>query len=169
VITTCGIHLGRTPLPRYIPTMFADLLRRLSAPAPDLLPDPDARMALAALLVRIARTDGDYAEAERGRIDRVLSARHDLSPFEAARLRADAEILEAEAPDTVRFTRALKEAVALEDRTALLDSLWDVALADGRRDNEEDNSMRLITNLLGLPDVESGLARQRVEARTGRT
>ena len=145
--------------------MFSDLLRRLGASAPGPLPDPDARTALAALLVRIARTDGDYAEAERSRIDRLLAAHHGLSPFEAAQLRADAEVLEAEAPDTVRFTRALKAAVALDDRTALLDSLWEVALADGRRDNEEGQTMRLITRLLGLTDVASGLARQRVEAR----
>jgi uncharacterized tellurite resistance protein B-like protein len=46
-------------------------------------------------------------------------------------LRAEAEALEAEAPDTVRFTRALKEAVALEDRADLMVALWSVALADG--------------------------------------
>ena len=40
-------------------------------------------------------------------------------------------MLEAEAPDTVRFTRALKEAVAHEDRAALIEALWAVALADG--------------------------------------
>lgn len=148
--------------------MFADLIRRLSAPASAVLPDTDARLALAAVLVRIARTDGDYAAAERDRIDRVLAARHGLTPFEAARLRAEAEVLESEAPDTVRFTRALKASVALDDRKALLESLWDVALADGRRSNDEDNAMRLIANLLGLADVESGLARQRIEARNGR-
>lgn len=148
--------------------MFADLIRRLSAPAPAALPDTDARRALAAILVRVARADGDYATAERDRIDRVLAVRHGLTPFEAARLRAEAEVLESEAPDTVRFTRALKDAVALEDRKALIESLWDVALADGRRSNDEDNAMRLIANLLGLADVESGLARQRIEARNGR-
>ena len=38
--------------------MFADLLRRLTAPEPERLSDPDARLALAALLVRLARADG---------------------------------------------------------------------------------------------------------------
>lgn len=143
--------------------MFDTLIRRLMAPAPDRLPEPDARLALAALLVRVAKTDGLYSAEEVEHIDRILASRHALGPFEVARLRADAEVLEAEAPDTVRFTRALKEATAVEDRAALVQAMWTVALADGIRDAEEDRLLRLVTSLLGLTDVESGLARQRAE------
>lgn len=138
-----------------------DLLRRLLAPEPARLPEPDAELALAALLVRIAKTDGLYAAEEVERIDRVLAHRHGLDPFAAAKLRTEAEALESEAPDTVRFTRALKDAVALEDRTELMTALWSVALADGMREAHEDRLMRLVANLLGLTDVESALARQK--------
>ena len=55
--------------------MFADLLKRLTAPAPETLPDTDARLALTALLVRVARSDGDYDHDERARIDRIARAR----------------------------------------------------------------------------------------------
>lgn len=140
-----------------------DLLRRLMAPEPTRLPEPDAELALAALLVRIARTDGLYAAEEVERIDRVLARYHDLDPFAAAKLRSEAEEIEREAPDTVRFTRALKEAVALEDRTELMTALWSVALADGMREAHEDRLMRMVANLLGLTDVESALARQKAE------
>lgn len=143
--------------------MFGDLLRQLLAPAPHRLPEPDARLALAALLVRVARSDGLYAAEEVERIDRVLAHRHGLDPFAAARLRAEAETLEQEAPDTVRFTRALKEAVALEDRADLMVALWSVALADGLREAQEDRLMRLVANLLGLTDVDSALARHKAE------
>lgn len=146
-------------------TMFADFLNRLTRPDPEPLPDADARLALAALLVRIARSDGTYDEAERGRIDRILATRYALSPFEAPSLRSEAEALEAEAPDTVRFTRAIKDAVPYEDREAVIEALWDVALADGERDYEEDALLRLVANLLGINDRDSALARQRVEAR----
>lgn len=143
--------------------MIDTLLRRLLAPQPPRLPDPDARLALAALLVRVARTDGLYSEAEIARIDRVLMARYRLGPFEVTRLRAEAEALEAEAPDTVRFTRAIKAATALEDRAELVAALWSVALADGGRDAEEDRLLRLVANLLGLTDVENAQARQKAE------
>jgi uncharacterized tellurite resistance protein B-like protein len=141
--------------------MIDTLLRRLLAPQPPRLPEPDARLALAALLVRVARTDGSYSQAEIDHIDRVLRIRHGLGPFEAARLRAEAETLEAAAPDTVRFTRAIKAATALEDRADLVSALWSVALADGARDAEEDRLLRLVANLLGLSDVENAQARQR--------
>ncbi|SFO83278.1 TerB family tellurite resistance protein [Tranquillimonas alkanivorans] len=145
--------------------MFANLLKRLTAPEPDTLPDGDARLALAALLVRIARSDGDYTDDEVGRIDRILATRYGMSPFEAGALRREAETLEAEAPDTVRFTRALKDAVPYEDREQILEALWEVVLADGVRDHEEDALLRLVAPMLGVNDRDSNLARQRVESR----
>lgn len=140
-----------------------DILRRLLAPAPEPLPKPDAQMALAALLVRIARTDGLYAVEEVERIDRVLATYHGLGPFEAAKLRSEAEGIEAHAPDTIRFTQALKSATALEDRSNLMTALWSVALADGQRDAQEDRLMRMVSTLVGLNDVESAQARHRAE------
>lgn len=145
--------------------MFDSLLRRLTAPAPQRLPDADARVALAALLVRVAKADGTYAVAEIARIDRILARRHGLDAVAAARLRAEAEVLEHEAPDTVRFTRAIKEAVAHEDRIGVIEALWDVALADGGRASDEDALLRLVAPLLGIDDQDSALARRRVEAR----
>ena len=145
--------------------MFDALLRRLLSPVPGDLPRPDARLALAALLVRLARTDGRYEAREVARIDAVLARRLALGPFEAARLRSEAERLEEEAPDTVRFTRAIKEHVPFEERIGVVEALWEVALADGRRDAEEDGLLRLVAPMLGVEDADSALARRRVEAR----
>lgn len=149
----------------YMPRMFADFLKRLTAPDPDRLPEPDAQLALAALLVRIGRSDGSYDDDEIARIDRILATRYRLSPFEATRLRHQAEELEAQAPDTVRFTRALKDAVDYENREQIIEALWEVVLADGVRDDEEDALLRLVAPMLGVNDRDSNLARQRVEGR----
>ncbi len=157
----CVSDIGRAENCAYIISMFDALIRRLTAPTPDRLPEPDADLALAALLVRLARADGNYSAVEVARIDKVLSARHGLSATDAAALRAQAEVLEQEAPDTVRFTRALKDATALEDRESVVQAMWSVALADDSRDAAEDQLMRLVVNLLGLTDQQSALARQR--------
>ena len=145
--------------------MFADFLKRLTQPDPAPLPETDSRLALAALLVRVARSDGSYDADEAARIDRILTARYDLSPFEAPALRKEAEVLESEAPDTVRFTRAIKDAVPYEDRESVIEALWSVVLTDGVRDHEEDALLRLVSNLLGVNDRDSNMARQRVAAR----
>jgi uncharacterized tellurite resistance protein B-like protein len=142
-----------------------ELLRQLLAPNPAPLTHEDARRALAALLVRAARVNGDYAAVEVALIDRLLARRYGLKPDAASLLRREAEELEAEAPDTVRFTRAIKAATEREDRVAELEMLWEVVLADGVRDHEEAGFMRLAADLLGFTDRESALARQRVEAR----
>ncbi|MCB2111262.1 MAG: TerB family tellurite resistance protein [Defluviimonas sp.] len=143
--------------------MFARLLSALLAPETRALPDPDAQLALAALLVRLARADEIYTDAERARIDRVLMARHRLDAGAAAALRAEAEALEEAAPDTVRFTRALKSAVPHEARIGLMEAMWSVALADNDRDPREDAMIRATADLLGVSDVDSARARQHVK------
>ena len=137
----------------------------MTAPDPDPLDQEDARLALAALLVRIARSDGRYESGEVDRIDRLLSERYGLSETEVVHLRMQAEAMELEAPDTVRFTRAIKDSVAYEDRAAVMESLWAVVLADGQRDAEEDALMRMIGPMLGVNDRDNALARQNVELK----
>ena len=142
--------------------MFGSFLKSLLEPQAEPLQDDDARLAMTALLVRLARADNEYAAAEIHRITQVIMARYELAEPEAIALRATAETLEQEAPDTVRFTRAIKDRVAYEDRIAVVEALWQVALADGYRDAEEDALLRLVISLLGVTDVDSASARRRV-------
>ena len=142
--------------------MFSKFLNSVLNGEPAKLPDEDARLALTALLVRVARADNFYEDDEAARIDQINIVRHGLSPFEAAELRREAEDAEAKAADTVQFTRAIKDAVPFEDRVGVVEALWQVVLADGERDPEEDSLLRLVSNLLGINDRDSALARQRV-------
>ncbi len=143
--------------------MFAQLLKRLMGETPAPLEDTDARLALTALLVRLARSDGEYARVEVARIEQIIAARYGLDADAANELRHDAELFEATAPDTVRFTRAIKEAVPYEDRAAVVEAAWAVVLADGQRADEEGSLMRMIASLLGVNDRDSALARQRAQ------
>ena len=141
--------------------MFADLLRHLTAASETRTLAPEqSRLALAALMVRLARSDSNYTATERSRIDRLLAAQYRLAPAAAAALRASAEITEEGAPDTVGFTRMLKAAVPYDDRVGVVEALWRVAAADGIN-ADEHGLMRLVANLLGVADQDSGLARQR--------
>ncbi|WP_347917158.1 TerB family tellurite resistance protein [Paracoccus marcusii] len=146
--------------------MFMDLLTRLMGDTAAPIDRDDAELAIAALLVRVARADDHYDQAERDRIEQVLS-RRGLTADEAAARRAQAEALEAEASDTVRFTRQIKDRIALEDRRAVLAALWEVAYADNSRGADEDSLIRLVSSLLGMTDRESAEIRQQVLARMG--
>ena len=137
--------------------MFASLF---SSKSPGIERDISVSEATAALMVRIAKSDDDYSTTEIARIDAVLGLLYQLSADQAAKLRQTAEALEAEAPDTVRFTRAIKEEVPYEERFDVVRALWQVVLADGARDAEEDALMRLLASLLGVNDRDSALARK---------
>ena len=77
------------------------------------------------------------------------------------------ETMEHDAPDTVRFTKAIKEVVPYEQREAVVESLWSVVLADGVRADEENAMLRLVAPMLGVSDKDSAMARQRVETTFG--
>lgn len=146
--------------------MIGFLKRLLDDTSVSETPDSDARLAMTALLVKVARADWDYTDPEKARIEQIITARYNITAPEAEALRIEAETVEREAADTVQFTRAIKRAVDLEDRNSVIEVLWDLVLSDGHRDAEEDTALRKIAPLLGISDVESALARQRIEAKS---
>ena len=95
--------------------------------------------------------------------EKSVVASYGLDEAAAKALRHEAEMLEAQAPDTVRFTRAVKNAVPYDERTEVLRTMWSVVLADDTRDTHEDVLMRMVANLLGVSDRDSALARQRAD------
>jgi uncharacterized tellurite resistance protein B-like protein len=143
--------------------MAIDFLRRLLlSTSHDDLPPEDARTALAAVLVMAARADGHYARSEQDIIDRALAARFNLTSEQTRCLRKDGEAAEEEAVDLYQFTKAIRTAIPIEDRIAIIEELWRVIFADGVRDPYEDTLMRQLTDRLGLSPMDSALARQRV-------
>lgn len=141
--------------------MIWNIFQRADPPAPRV----EGPLAVATLLVRVARSDGVYDPEETALIHRLLIQRYGTD--DAARLLARAEAAEEMVGDTVHLTRAIKDEILLEDRDAYLMDLWRVVLSDGQRDPHEDGLMRLVSNLLGLSDRDSALARQAVQGGGG--
>lgn len=130
------------------------------APSPKPLPQPNAQLALGALLVRVALANRQYVVAEVAQIDRTLAATFQIKPLDAAKLRAECEALERHAPGTPEFTQILRDEVAYADRKALGDAMWSVAIADGRRDEAEEVQLLAIATALGLSDEDIAAARK---------
>ena len=128
------------------------------------LPDPDAELALGALLVRVAKSDRDYQVAEISLIDRILARLFQHNPIEAAKIRATCEKLHAVAPETDTFAKLVRETTGGEDRINALDALWEVVLADGVL---KDDELRIVENAriaMGLSKADSKIARDRATA-----
>ncbi|MCY3880045.1 MAG: TerB family tellurite resistance protein [Rhodobacteraceae bacterium] len=142
--------------------MLKNLLSLLNEPEPEPLGEEDSKLALAVLLVRVGRSDDDYADVEKQRTDHILARRFGLSPEQAEALRLEAESIEGEVADNVSFTRTLKRAVPIEERVGLIEALWEIVLSDEQRDYTEDGYLRLVCRLLGVNDRDSALARRRV-------
>jgi uncharacterized tellurite resistance protein B-like protein len=141
--------------------MLMKLLSRLSARPDAARLAPRVDLATAALFVHVARSDNDYAEDERAAIDRVLADAFSLAPDAAAALRREAETVEKNAADVVRFTQALKLGLTEPERAAFLEQIWRVVLSDGVRHPQEDAFMRKLAGLLHIPDPVSHSARRR--------
>lgn len=149
--------------------MFDRIMKTLTGHdgPPARLAPRDARDALAVILVCAARSDGRYDTEEQADIDSVLCRRYGLSGVEAAALRVEAESVEENAAGLQRFTSALKNAVAFEDRIAIIEAVWEVAYADGSRSDEENALVRTLCGLLYVEDRDAAIARHRVAARLG--
>lgn len=131
--------------------MFEALLNRLRGTTPEApLPALDARLAVGALLVRLAKSDAHYAVEEIARIDAILAQAHGLDPVAAAKLRATCEKLEAQAPETATFTALVQEGVAYEARAEVYAALWDVGLADRALKPEEETLLAEIAAAFGI-------------------
>lgn len=146
--------------------MFDQLRSLFKSPASytTSLPEADARHAMGTLMVRAAKADDAYLFEEIETIDRVLAARHDLNPVEAAQMRAACEKLEAEMPDTQEVAAILRDAVGLAEREATLRALWKVVFADGIKRASEDRVLHQIEAVLGISparakELQDGAAR----------
>lgn len=139
--------------------MLSRLLNSFRAAEPEPLPDPDAELALGALLVRVAKSDQDYQIEEISLIDRILTQLYDRSPIEAAKTRAICERLHAAAPETDVFAALIRETMGLEDRMAVLEAIWQVVLADGRERDTELQMIDSTRDALGLTKAESDAMR----------
>ena len=129
--------------------------------APDAAED-DPQVAAVALLIEAAVMDGDFDEAERHIIAGLLKHRFGLDPGAVEDLIGAGEEAVEGSNQLYAFTRVVKQGFNFEQRIGMIEMLWEVAYADSRRAADEETLIRLVAGLLGIPDRDSGLLRQRV-------
>lgn len=141
-------------------------IKSLFAPgAPELARSDELQLASAALLVEAAMMDGHFHDSERADITRMLRQRFGLDEVEVETLIEEAELAVQESGQLYGFTRVIKDRYEPAERIAMIEMLWEVALADGMADHFETNLIRRVGGLLFVTDRDRGLAKQRVMAK----
>jgi uncharacterized tellurite resistance protein B-like protein len=134
---------------------------------PSQFAEDDYRLAAVALLVHAATIDGDMSPSERGKLRAVVKQRFNLDNATADELIDKATEAEHESVDLYHFTSLLNRVLDEEGRTRIIEMMWEIVYADGRRDELEDNLLWRAADLLGVSQRQRIELRQRIGAKSG--
>ena len=129
---------------------------------PSQFADHDYRLAAVALLVHAATIDGDMSPRERDKLHAVVKRRFALDDATTDELIDKATLAEHDAVDLYHFTSLLNRSLDEEGRTRVVEMMWEIVYADGRRDELEDNLLWRAADLLGVSPRERIELRQRI-------
>jgi len=135
--------------------MLTKEIRRILAERP--APGPDwpfklEELAAAALMVECGRVDGAFDDEERDEICRAVMEELVLDEETANCLVGVAERREDEVWHDWLFTEAIKASFGEHERLAVIQRLWEVALADGTVHPFEEHLISRIASELEIPE-----------------
>lgn len=129
-----------------------------------LTPEEDPRVAAAALMFHVVNADGVLQPAEQAKLRSTLAEHYSVSGNELESLIEAGEQAEQESIDLYAFTRILKQHLDADERLEFIELLWEMAYADGRADELEDNTVWRVAELIGVDGRDRIAAKQRVKA-----
>jgi len=127
----------------------------------------DYRLAAAALLVHAAAIDGAVSDIEREKLHAIIKRRFDLDDAKTDELVAEATEAENEAIDLYHFTSLLNRSLDEDGRLRVVEMMWEIAYADRRVSEFEDNLIWRAADLLGVSSRDRIALRERVAAARG--
>ncbi len=129
----------------------------------------EIQYASAALLIELARADFQADDLEKAVIMAMLKDTFDMDDDVLAEVVTLAETATEEAHDVFQFTQLVNDHYTYEDKTRLIENLWEVAYADGRLDRYEEQFIRKVAGLLHLAHADFIRAKvdvlKKIEAR----
>lgn len=128
------------------------------------LAEQRARLAAAALLVEVARSDQSFSEPERRTVLDSVQRRFNLGQTEARQVLDLAEAQSREAHDLFQFTSKINATFSPEFKVQLIEELWRAAYCDGVLSQYEEHMIRRVTDLLHVPHSGFIAAKLRVLA-----
>lgn len=122
----------------------------------------DYRLAAAAMLVHAAAIDGDMTKSEQDKLHTVIRQHFTLDDAATDDLIEKATAAEHESVDLYHFTHQLNRTLDEPGRARIIEMMWEIVYADGRRDELEDNLLWRAADLLGVSPRERIELRRRI-------
>ncbi|MBK9098629.1 MAG: TerB family tellurite resistance protein [bacterium] len=113
-------------------------------------PNKKYRVATAALLVEVAKADGDFSEDERKRIINLMKKDFDLDDECVGELLTLSEQKVKDSISVYEFTSVINETFSQAEKIELLKNLWRIIYEDGKLDSHEDRLIKIIGSTLNL-------------------
>jgi uncharacterized tellurite resistance protein B-like protein len=112
------------------------------------------RMAIATLLMEVARVHAAISEPERRVVQRLIETHFALPADVSLTIAAAAEHEAEHATSMYPLTSLINRECSQKDKRQVLRMLWEVSLADGHLDRHEEHIIRRIADLLHVPHRE---------------
>ena len=124
---------------------------KLPADAPAGAREHALRLAAAALLFEIVRADANVQAEELTVMRAALQSTFDLSAEETEELVQLGQVQSKAASSLYEFTSLVDASLDAAQKKRIVELLWLVAFADGRKDAHEEHLVRRIAGLLHVP------------------
>jgi uncharacterized tellurite resistance protein B-like protein len=111
----------------------------------------DSKYLVAALLVFVAKGDGNISGPESGEMVELLSAHFDIKRSRSLELLTNAMEDIAENPDFENFLKDMSGLLNIAEKEEVALMMLKVVAADGRKDAEEMDKLRTAADIIQIP------------------
>lgn len=107
-------------------------------------------VATCAILLEMAGIDGEFDDSERQNIISIFKNRYNLTDDEIGSLIEASQKELENSIDLWQFTKQINRNYSPEEKKGIIETIWQVAYADGRLDKHEDYLIHKLSRILNL-------------------
>jgi len=126
------------------------------------------QVAAAALLVEVAKADGEFSKDERKRIIELMKKDFDLEDECVNELLALSEQKVKDSVSIYEFSSVINESFTQQEKLDLIRNLWRIIYEDGKLDSHEDRLIKIIGSTMNIEHKDIIAAKLFVKQEMGK-